>query len=133
YRTECPEGYLRVNFPNEISKREFIYMGNARRLHPEVAPLIGQKVFLKGFMWQTQASEGLRQFVFLKDNGECCFGGSPKPYDMMVVQMANNATTKAYTGMVSVGGVLNANVGAGEGEPVYTVDADFVEESRTRF
>lgn len=133
YQTECPEGYTRVNFPNEISAREFVYYGGNRRLHPDVAPLIEQKVFLKGFMWQTQMSEGLRNFVFLKDNGECCFGGEPKPYDMMFVTMADDKTTKAYSGMVAVSGTLHANVNAEEGEPVYTVDADIVEEAQTSF
>ncbi|MEQ9411517.1 MAG: hypothetical protein RIK87_27635 [Fuerstiella sp.] len=133
YQTECPEGFQRVNFPKEISDKQFVYYGGIRRLHPDVAPLIGQPVFLKGFMWQTQASEGLTEFVFLKDNGECCFGGEPKPYDMMVVRMADDRTTRAYTGMIAVAGILNANVHAGEGEPVYTVDATIVEEARTSF
>ena len=132
YQTECPEGFQRVNFPNDISAHEFVYYGGRRRLAPEVAPLIGQKLFLKGFMWQTQRADGLEEFVFLKDNGECCFGGSPKPFDMMVVKMAEG-TTKAYTGMIAVAGILNANVNAQEGEPVYTVDATIVEEARTSF
>ncbi len=84
-------------------------------------------------MWQTQRMEGLTEFVFLKDNGECCFGGDPKPFDMMVVKMADDQTTNAYTGMVAVAGVLHANVHAAEGEPVYTVDATLVEEARTSF
>ena len=133
YQTECPPEFLRVNFPNDISDWQFAYYGGVRRLHPKVAPLIGQKVFLKGFMWETQMSEGLENFVFLKDNGECCFGGSPKPFDMMVVNMTDGKTTKAFNGMVAVAGVLNANVNAKEGEPVYTVDAVLVEEAQTRF
>ncbi len=133
YENECPEGYLRVNFPNEISKHEFAYYGGKRRLAPAVAPLIGQKVFLKGFMWQTQRDTGLSEFVFLKDNGECCFGGEPKPFDMMVVNMIDEQTTDAYGGMIAVSGVLNANVNAKEGEPVYTVDATIVEEAQTSF
>lgn len=133
YENECPEGFRRTNFPNEISKHEFIYYGSRRRLSPEVAPLIGEKLFLKGFMWQTQQSEGLTEFVFLKDNGECCFGGEPKPFDMMVVKMVEG-TTRSYEGrMVAVAGVLNANVNAKEGEPVYTVDATLVEEAQTSF
>ena len=134
YQTECPDGYQRVNFPNEISAHEFIYYGKSRRLHPKVAPLIEQKVFLKGFMWQTKQADGISSFVFLKDNGECCFGGEPKPYDMMVVTLTGEQTTKAYTGsMVAVAGTLHANVNAGEDEPVYTVDADMVEEAQTSF
>lgn len=134
YENECPPGYARVNFPNEISKKEFVYFGGARRIHPDVAPLIGTQVYLKGYMWQTRQTEGLREFVFLKDNGECCFGGEPKPFDMMVVKMANGLTTRAFPNtLVAVAGVLNANVNAGEGEPVYTVDAKIVERAPTIF
>ena len=74
-----------------------------------------------------------RTFVFLKDNGECCFGGDPKPYDMMEVRMTGDQTTRAYTGMIAVSGTLNADVRAEEGEPVYIVDADIVEEAQTSF
>lgn len=133
YENECPEGFLRVNFPKEISKHEFVYHEGKRRLSPAVAPLIGQRVFLKGFMWETQRATGLTEFVFLKDNGECCFGGEPKPFDMMVVSMTDDKTTNAYGGMIAVSGILHANVNAKEGEPVYTVDATIVEEAQTSF
>lgn len=133
YNTEVPEGYRRVNFPVEISDKEFVYYGGARRLHPDVAPLIGTQVYLKGFMWETKSLTGLTEFVFLKDNGECCFGGSPQPYDMMVVYLDPDNPTDAYTGMVAVAGTLRANVSAGEGEPVYTVEAKIVKEAPTPF
>ncbi len=84
-------------------------------------------------MWQTRDTDGITGFVFLKDNGECCFGGKPQPYDMMWVELKDGQTTKAYTGMVSVAGTLTVNLTAGEDEAVYLVDADIVEESRTAF
>lgn len=133
YHHEVPEGYLRVNFPNEISEHKFVYFGKTRRLHEKVAPLVGQKLFLKGYMYNLQKYEGLKDFVFLKDNGECCFGGEPKPFDMMLVSMPEGKTTKAFRGMIAVSGVLEADVAAGEGEPVYTIVADSVEEARTSF
>jgi len=133
YATEVPEGFQRVNFPHDVSDKQFVYIGGQRRLHPDVAPLVGQKIFIKGYMWQTQKEDGLTEFVFLKDNGECCFGGKPKPYDMMVVKMAEGETTRAYTSIVAVAGLLHANVAAGEDDPVYTIDATLVEEARTRF
>lgn len=138
YETECPEGYQRVNFPNEIADYQFVYYRGQRRLHPQVAPLIGQQVFLKGYMWETMDATSVNRFVFLKDNGECCFGGDPKPYDMMEVRLGkdengNPRTVPVYQGMVAVAGILNADVAAGEDEPVYTVDAHIVEEAKTSF
>lgn len=132
YSTECPEGFLRVSFPTEISKKQFIYTP-MRRLHPDVAPLIGQKVFLKGFMWQTRMDEGLTEFILLKDNGECCFGGKAQPWDMMLIKLSDGRTTRAYSSMVAVAGVLQADVDAPEDAAVYTIDATLVEEAQTGF
>jgi len=134
YNHEVPEGYLRVNFPEEISAYQFvIHRGGQRTLAPEVAKFLGEKIFIKGFMWETKKSEGLESFVFLKDNGECCFGGSPKPYDMMLVEMQDGKTTNAHNGMVSVAGTLRVNLAAGPDEAVYILEAEMVESSRTRF
>lgn len=133
YQHECPEGYQRVNFPNDIAAKQFLYFGAARKLHPDVAPYVNQKLFLKGFMWQTQKTDGLKGFVLLKDNGECCFGGKPQPYDMMWVELQDDQTTRAWTSLVAVSGTLEVNLTAGEDEPVYIMKADRVEEARTPF
>ena len=138
YETECPEGFRRTSFTDEISEYKFVNYGGARRLHPEVAPLIGQKVFVKGYMWNTMDTVGLTEFVFLKDNGECCFGGKPAAYDKMVVYLGEDEdgvprTTDAFTCRVAVAGVLKANVNATEDEPVYTIEATLVEEAQTAF
>lgn len=87
YSTEVPDGYLRVNFPKDVAEKQFIFIGKNRKLHPDVVPLMGQKVYLKGFMWATNDSDGLTQFILLKDNGECCFGGKPKSHDYIFVKL----------------------------------------------
>ena len=175
YSNEVPDGYRRVNFPKEIADQQFIYVGGRRKIPPDVASLLGEKVYLKGFMWATQATEGLTRFILLKDNGECCFGGKPKSHDFITVtlrsypegqrpELADRApgmsdttlsdeeqrelgaeyvhqlTTKAFIGKVAVAGVLAADPAAGEqaGEdyeyaPVYTMDAELIEEAWTSF
>ena len=178
YKHEVPVGYQRVNFPKDVAEKQFVFLGGHRKLHPDVAGLIGKKVYLKGFMWATQETEGLRQFILLKDNGECCFGGKPKSHDYIIVTLpalkpepdrpaiSNRApgmsviempdetkeklkleedyqlVTKAYTGMVAVAGVLEADVRAGENgppddfefAPVYKMsNVELVEEAWTRF
>ena len=178
YKHEVPEGYQRVNFPKDVAEKQFVFLGGHRKLHPDVAGLIGKKVYLKGFMWATQETECLRQFILLKDNGECCFGGKPKSHDYIIVTLpalksesdrpaiSNRApgmsvtempdetkeklnlqedfqmVTRAYTGMVAVAGVLEADVRAGENgppddfefAPVYKMtNVELVEEAWTRF
>ncbi len=87
YQHEVPEGYQRVNFPKDVAEKQFVFYGGRRKLDPSVAALVGKKVYLKGFMYATQATEGLRQFILLKDNGECCFGGKPKSHDYIIVTL----------------------------------------------
>lgn len=134
YDHEVPDGYERVTFTTEIADKKFQDYRGQRRLHKDVAPLIGKSIYIKGYMWQTQRPDGLTDFVFLKDNGDCCFGGKAKPHDMMVVRMNDGKTTRSYEGtMIAVAGVLNADVQAGEDDPVYTIDADIVKEAPTPF
>ncbi|MBL8809969.1 MAG: hypothetical protein JNM43_07325 [Planctomycetaceae bacterium] len=176
YSTEVPDGYMRINFQKEIAEKQFYYVAGKRKLDPEVSKLVGKKLYLKGFMWATQATDGLPRFILLKDNGECCFGGKPKSHDFITVtlssfpdgqrpqlsyrssgmsevvltdeqkeqlgaEFSNQLTTKSYIGMVAVAGVLKADVKAGEGKsgedyefaPVYSMDAELVEDAWTRF
>lgn len=133
YATEVPEGYLRVNFPREISKRGFDVKDGRLALHPEVAKFVDKKVFLKGYIWQTRVTEGLDSFILLKDNGECCFGGEAAPNDMMLVRMQGGQTVKLYNGLVSVGGTLRFDPNAAPGDPVYTLEATHYSRARTAY
>lgn len=133
YAHELPEGYQRVNFVRDVSDKEFVIRDGLRELHPDVAVLKEKKIFIKGYMYQTQRMTGLRSFVLLKDNGECCFGGDPKPFDMMRVELVGGETVDSIDGIVSVGGLLQAKPEARPGDPVYILKADFVEKARTSF
>jgi hypothetical protein len=129
YMTEVPEGHLRVSFSRDISAKQFAYVNGVRELHPDVAPLDGKKIFIKGFMWNTQKQTGLEDFVLLKDNGKCCFGGAPKPYDMMVVKMKNGKTVNKLAGLVSVAGTLKCYPQSSTA--VYILEATYVARART--
>ena len=87
YQHEVPEGYQRVNFQKDVAEKQFVFVGGYRKLDPAVAAVIGKKVYLKGFMYATRSTEGLQQFILLKDNGECCFGGNPKSHDYVIVTL----------------------------------------------
>ncbi|MEO1996774.1 MAG: DUF4190 domain-containing protein [Planctomycetaceae bacterium] len=133
YHDELPDGYHRVNFPREISAKQFVIKEGQRELHQDVKPLDGQAIFIKGYMYQTKEAKGLRRFVLLKDNGECCFGGDPKPYDMIGVRMQGTKKVDSVEGMVAVGGVLRANPAAKPGTPVYILEGSYFSKARTAF
>ena len=132
YSTEVPEGFQRVHFPSEISKKGFVFENGIRKLHPDVAKLEGKKVFLKGFMYNTMETTGLDKFLMLKDNGKCCFGGDPKPTDMIWIEMQGIKVDK-HDVMIAVAGVLRCNPNAPEGSSVYMLEASMLEPARTSY
>lgn len=136
YATECPEGYERVNFPRQIAEKMFTYTPEGQRtIHEEVQPFLETPIFLKGYVYQTRATTGRRDFILLKDSGQCCFGGDPAPYDMIHIRLAEDHETVEFPtlSMVSVAGILTADPSAPEGAAVYTMEAHQCERARTSF
>ena len=108
--------------------------------HPDVLALDNEKIFLKGYMYPTRQTEGIQVFVFCRDSGDCCFGGTPKVEDMIVVRLEGDKTTDFAPGLVSVAGTfklrrnLDETYGSLTGaEPIYEMSAIQVEPSRTGF
>lgn len=135
YSTECPEGYERVNFPRQIAEREFTIVAGRRAIQPDVQELLDREIFLKGYMYQTRSTRNRRDFVLLKDSGECCFGGAPAPNDMIQVTLSEDLPPVNFSAfqMVSVAGILRADPAALEGQAVYTMEAHQCESARTSF
>lgn len=129
YHTEVPEGHIRVNFPKDIAEKGFVFENGRRKLHPDVEKLEGRKVFLKGYMWNTTATTGISEFLLLKDNGQCCFGGKPKATDMIIVRVEDPRGVDKKAGLVAVAGTLECRPENrpmnpdGTGAPVYFLKA----------
>lgn|GEM_PF-1018998 len=127
YQTEVPPGYRRISFTTDISDKGMRFEDNKVTAPPEVAALEGQKVFLKGFIYQTGQLRGLTAFLFVKDNQDCCFGGKPKLWDRLGVVMQNNQSIDYHPGRVAVAGTFRLNPkfqGDNELEPIYIIEAD---------
>ncbi|MEM0926687.1 MAG: DUF3299 domain-containing protein, partial [Planctomycetota bacterium] len=65
-----------------------------------------KKVRLRG--WILPASvfqmDGIKQFVLVRDNQECCFGPGAALYDCVMVEMQGSSTAKFTTRPVTVEG-----------------------------
>lgn len=133
--TELPEGFQRVNFSNDISKYELKTVNGETQVPAPVQELNDQPVFLKGYMYPTREMQGLSRFVLCKDMGQCCFGGNPKPTDMIVVEMSGNQTVDHRTGLVSVAGVFrtHTDVKPGDLNPVYQLDCTYFNVAKTSY
>ena len=127
YRTEVPPGYERISFVKDISDKRMRLEDGKISPPPEVAAFDGQKVFLKGYIYQTKQTTGLHSFLFVKDNASCCFGANPELWDRLGVVMAGDKTINYHAGKVAVAGTFRINPKFdpnGELEPIYIVTAD---------
>jgi hypothetical protein len=137
YRTEVPEGFRRLNFTEDISSKGFVVAkGKSDIFNPEVKALDGENVFIKGYMYPTNETRGLKTFLLVKDNAQCCFGGNPKINDMILVTMKSGRGVDYHQGLLmSVGGVFHCQKSTGPAglTPVYAIDGTLAEGARTIF
>jgi len=85
YATELPPGHERLSFA-------LLQPAPGDPVHaiPETAvPFHGRDVLIKGYMYPGSRTGGITQFLLVRDQGDCCFGGNPKITDRVLVQMAD--------------------------------------------
>jgi hypothetical protein len=135
YQTEVPEGYQRISFGMDISKKGFVVEDGRGRVHPDIAALEGKPLFVKGFMYPGTQLEDLTTFLLCRDNGQCCFGGQPKLEDMIKVKMQDGLTADHSQHMVSVAGVFRLRDlrKAGNLEPAFELEATHFGPAKTSY
>jgi hypothetical protein len=71
-----------------------------------VKKLNGQKVKLRGYILPNSVfqQKGIKQFVLVRDNKECCFGPGAAIFDCVIVDMEEGKTTDFTTRIVTVAG-----------------------------
>lgn len=85
YARELPEGFERLSYA-ALQPAE----GDPPNMIPVTAvKMDGRDVLLKGFMYPGKQQHGIRQFLLVRDQGDCCFGGNPKITDRVLVQLAD--------------------------------------------
>ena len=63
-----------------------------------IEELDGKKVTLRGWMYPTFNAEGIGKFLFVRDNGTCCFGPNAKIYDKVGVTLQEGKSTSFIQG-----------------------------------
>jgi len=133
YASELPPNHTRVDFTTDISEKAVAPTGG---VSAAVKQLDGEQIFLKGYMYPDPSGKrtDLSAFIFVKDSGECCFGGKPKLTDMIRVEMADD-TADFYTGLVSVAGTFEVKSWGSEEdlEPLFRIEATQSGPARTSF
>jgi hypothetical protein len=90
----------------------------------------GQRISIRGFILPTSFQTGLKSFVLVRDNMECCFGPGAALYDCIVVEMAEGKSTDYSIRPVTVEGrfAIEEVIGPGRRHlAIYKLLADKVE------
>jgi len=100
YAAELPEGFARLSYA-ELQPLP----GDPADAVPDTARAAdGRDVLLKGFMYPGKQTHGIRQFLLVRDQGDCCFGGNPKITDRVLVQLAETVGIDFTPRLVKIAG-----------------------------
>jgi hypothetical protein len=99
-------------------------------LTDEIEMLAGQHIRIRGFILPTAQKHGLKQFVLVRDNQECCFGPGAALFDCILVEVAEGQTASFSIRPVAVAGTFDIREFVGpEGRhlAIYHLTANSVE------
>jgi hypothetical protein len=91
-----------IKFPME--KQELFKL---TMLTPQVKALDGRRVKIRGFMLPSFVNRGLKYFVLVRDNQECCFGPGAALFDAIHVDLAEGVTAEYSYPPIAVEGVFH--------------------------
>jgi len=73
-------------------------------LTKKIEEMSGKPVRIRGYILPGFVEKGIKQFVLVRDNMECCFGPGAALYDCILVEMAPGKSTSFTVRPVSVEG-----------------------------
>jgi len=90
YARELPEGFVRLDYGMLQP-----LPGDPPDAIPDTARAMdGKDVLLKGYMYPGKQQRDIVQFLLVRDQGDCCFGGNPKITDRVLVQLNDPSRPK---------------------------------------
>jgi hypothetical protein len=99
-------------------------------LTPKVESLFGKRIRIRGYMFPTLQKRGIKQFVLVRDNMECCFGPGAALYDCVLVTMEPGKTAEYSIRPIAVEGTFQLEPIKGPDErplAIYQMTAEAVE------
>ena len=128
YFTEVPDGYERISYaelqPDDGQPGQVV--------PPSALSLDGKKIFIKGFVYPGQERFGIRKFLLVRDQGDCCFGGNPKITDRIQVTLVEPLRLNYESRIHKVSGTFHvepvqAAIDGAKGGVLYHLKADHLE------
>ena len=99
-------------------------------LTPTIHKLFGRKIRIRGYIYPTLKKRGLKQFILVRDNQECCFGPGAALFDCILVHMTEGNTAEYSIRPVAVEGKFSFEIFPdpyGVTRAIYRLDGDSVE------
>jgi hypothetical protein len=89
------------------------------KLTDRVRELFGKRIRIRGWMYPTPRRKGIKQFVLVRDNMECCFGPGAALFDCILVSMVDGATAEFTIRPIAVEGEFRLDILPGpDGRPL---------------
>jgi hypothetical protein len=124
YAAELPPGYERIGY--DILQP---LPGDPPDSVPDSARAAdGRDVLLKGYMYPGKQQRGIVEFLLVRDQGDCCFGGNPKLTDRVLVRLADRQGIDFTPRLVKIAGRFTVRPGGAEsldGGVLYHLDQAF--------
>jgi hypothetical protein len=76
-------------------------------LTDKIEAMQGQRIRIRGFILPTAQARGLKAFVLVRDNQQCCFGPGAALYDCILVEMQPGKTAEYSILPVTVDGTFD--------------------------
>lgn len=105
-RIETSEKTQEVNFDDlkfEMKKEDPF---ERTMLTSKIEDLNGKPIRVRGYMLPSFQAKGIKQFVLVRDNLECCFGPGAALYDCIMVDMVDGESAKFSVRPIAVEGIF---------------------------
>ena len=98
---------------------------------PSALELEGKKIFIKGYVYPGRQKDGIRQFLLVRDQGDCCFGGNPKLTDRIQVTLEDPLVLSYAPRLHHLGGTFHVEpqdkaIDGAVGGVFYHLKADYL-------
>lgn len=90
-------------------------------LTPDIHLYDGKKITLRGYIKPSFTQKNIKQFVFVRDNQECCFGPGAALFDCVLVKLAEGRDTNYTVRPVTVEGEFYLRKYAGPDGNVWAI------------
>lgn len=126
YLTEVPDGYERITYA-ALQHAE----GEPGTAVPASAQALdGKRIFVKGYVYPGATKTGITQFILVRDNGVCCFGGTtPKQTDMIQVTLKDPLELTYSDQLRKLAGIFRVDPAIavdGVGGVLYQLEAEYL-------